>query len=251
MTWTLALLAACTDGEDTEASWLVEAVDLGAPVATGTGYVFDTPQAAWTAAEHVVPDLRWTWPATNVPLFLWTELLMGDNVSDPGTCPYLTADGSAETWRTDCRSQDGYDWDGTYTLDETEQGSWTVFDYDFALDVASDVENRAFDRVALAGAMSYVDGDGAPLVRSSQSNLVMEVGGYWSRGFEDVLEQAWQHLAITGRWEGGRRGGPGWAGRVPGPGDRPQRRLPAGAQGRGHPVGRGHRHAGLPGQRRL
>jgi hypothetical protein len=126
---------------------------------------------------------------------------MGDNVGDEGTCPYLTSSGTAQTWRSDCRSQDGYDWDGIYTVDEVAQGSWTEFDYTFGLIVASDVEGRAFDFIELNGRMFYVDGDDEPMVRSSQSNVTIEVGGYWSRGFEDELEQAWSKLGINGRWE--------------------------------------------------
>ncbi len=200
--WTLPLLLACS-GETTDPiAWTVDAVDLGDPVAAGTGYDFDSPQAAWLAAEHVVPGLTWTWPASNVPLFLWDEVLMGENVADEGTCPYLTASGAAETWRSDCRSQDGYDWDGDYTVEEAEEGSWTRFSYDLALQVDSDVEGRAFDHIALTGPMVYVDGDDEPLVRSSQSNLLVEAAGYWSRGFEDTYEAAWSQLAISGRWEG-------------------------------------------------
>ncbi len=200
--WTLQLLFACSGDQAPQTEWLVDAVDLGEPLAGGTGFAFDTPQAAWLAAEHVVPGLTWSWPASNVPLFLWNDVLMGENVSDEGTCPYLTASGTAETWRSDCRSQDGYDWDGDYTVDEVEDGSWTTFAYDLGLIVDSDVEGRAFDRVSLKGPMVYVDGDDEPMVRSSQSNLVVEVAGYWSRGFEDALEDAWSRLAISGRWEG-------------------------------------------------
>lgn len=200
--WPLSLLVACSGDDAPQVDWVVDAVELGDPVATGTGYTFDSPQTAWLAAEHVVPGLTWTWPASNVPLFLWNDVLMGENVSDEGTCPYVTANGAAETWRSDCRSQDGYDWDGDYTVEESEEGLWTRFAYDLDLEVASEVDGRAFDRVLLDGSMVYVDGDDDPLVRSSQSNLVIETRGYWSRGFEDELEAAWSHLAISGRWEG-------------------------------------------------
>ncbi len=202
--WTLPLMIACTGDDSSQVDWVVDTVELGEPVASGTGYVFDSPQAAWLAAEHVVPGLTWTWPASNVPLFLWNDVLLGENVSDEGTCPYVTATGGAETWKTDCRSQDGYDWDGYYTVDESEEDLWTRFAYDLDLEVSSDVEGRAFDRVLLRGPMVYVDGDDDPMVRSSQSNLVIEATGYWSRGFEDELEAAWSHLAVSGRWEGSK-----------------------------------------------
>ena len=202
MPWTLALWIACSAETEPQENWLVEAAELGAPVANGTGYEFETPQSAWLAAEHVVPGLTWSWPPSNIPLFLWEDVLMGENVSDEGSCPYMTASGGSLTWRTDCRSQDGYDWEGEYTVGETQDEDWLLFDYAFDLSVSSEVDDRVFDHLKLDGSMFYVDGDDSPMVRSSQSNLVIQAAGYWSRGFEDQLEQAWSRLAVSGRWEG-------------------------------------------------
>ncbi len=198
----LSWMLACDGETDLVDPWLVEDIDLGDPLASGTGYVFDTPQSAWFAAEHVVPDLTWVWPASNLPLYLWTEVLMGENVSDQGTCPYVTASGGSQVWKSGCRSQDGYDWDGTFTEDEDYEDGWTTYSYLFALEVASEVDNRAFDRIALSGEVVYTDGDDEALVRASQANLTLEASGYWSRGFEDELEAAWSGLVLTGRWEG-------------------------------------------------
>ena len=43
---------------------------------------------------------------------LWEDVLLGENIADSGTCPYLVADGPETSWRTNCRSQDGFNWSG-------------------------------------------------------------------------------------------------------------------------------------------
>lgn len=183
--------------------FIVDRPALGAALAEGLGYDLGTPQAAWFAAQHAATGLdgRWPFPGSNIPLLLWEDLLAGQNVADVGTCPYSVLEGDATVWKTGCRSQDGYDWSGEVRTQAvpTDRGEWEV--WEFELEVASDVEGRSFDRVALEGSFWYLDGDDQPLARFVEANWAAEVEGWWANSFEDELEQAWHHLALTGAWQ--------------------------------------------------
>lgn len=183
--------------------FVVDRPALGAPLAVGSGYALDTPQAAFFAAQHSATNLdgRWSFPASNIPLLLWQDLLQGQNIADDGSCPYTVVEGDALVWKTGCRSQDGYDWSGEVRTQDipTDLGEWEV--WEFELEVSSEEEGRSFDRVALTGSFWYLDGDDAPLSRFAEANWVAEVEGWWAHNFEDELEQAWHHLALTGAWQ--------------------------------------------------
>ncbi|MCB9743084.1 MAG: hypothetical protein H6740_10825 [Alphaproteobacteria bacterium] len=200
----LLLGMACSgpDGDDAE-TWLIQPRMDSTPYAGGEGYSFDSPQAAFFAAGHVAPtvDSRWSFPATQIPLLIWEEVLLGENVADSGSCPYLTADGAETTWRTNCRSQDGFNWSGSVVKVEWEEDGNDWLHYQFDLLVETELENQPVNRVSLVGEFYYADGDNAPLVRHAESNLRMEVDGYWARGFEDELEMAWSQVDLSGTWE--------------------------------------------------
>lgn len=200
----LLLLSACGHEAGDESPFVVVLRDAGAPLAEGADFDFSTPQAAYFAAEHVTPDLdsRWTFPSSNIPLFIWEEVLLPENVADPGICPYLIASGSTTTWQTNCRSQEGYNWSGQVertVWDEDGLGEWQH--YDFELVVDSDEERRVFDRIAMTGELFFLNGNDDPVARFGQTNLVIEATGYWANGFEPEMETAWQHLAISGAWQ--------------------------------------------------
>lgn len=202
LAWTLWL--ACDREVEQEDPFVVVLRDAGVPMAEGVGYDFSTPQAAYFAAQHVTPDLdgRWPFPVSNIPLLLWEDVLLAENISDPGSCPYLVADGAETTWETGCRSQEGYNWTGEVVLTTWEEdglGDW--MHYDFAIEIRSDEERRTFDRVSLQGQLYFLNGNDDPVARFGQSNLVIESVGYWANGFETELESAWQHLAVTGAWQ--------------------------------------------------
>ncbi len=205
----ILLLAACggpapdTGGGD---GWIVPEVDLGDPVATGSGYVIANGSDAWFAAEQVVPGMDWSYPGSDLPLFLW-DLVQGENIADSGSCPYVTADASTgeTTWHSNCRSQEGYVWTGTVTrtrptADEPEP-DWTRWDFD--LEVVNEGDDRpTFDTLVLRGGWRYVDGDDERLRRAVQVNIVAGVDGYWERNHVgDPREEAWHDLALTARYE--------------------------------------------------
>lgn len=198
----LLLALACRPEPEDESPFVLPLADLGAPLAVGGGYDLLSPQDAFFAARHVAPGVeeRWPLPPSNVPLLLWEELLQGENVADPGSCPYVQANGAERVWVSGCRSEDGYDWEGTVRVEETsdEGGDWERWRFD--LEVVSEVEGRSFDRVRLLGGFDYMSGDGE-VDRWVQANWSVEAEGYWANNFEDELEDAWRALALTGVYQ--------------------------------------------------
>lgn len=196
--WTILLLGC--GGNDSEREWLVEPLDWGS-YAAGSGYAFEDPQTTWLAAEHVLPSLWWSIPASNIPLYLWEDVLSGEDVMDVGSCPYLTLQDDMTTWSANCRSQEGYNWSGSVTVQATDDGTWTTQDWTFDLQVSSDREGRVFDKVTLEGRVRYIDGDDEPLTRHVQVDVHMEAPGYWAGAFKPELDAAWSDMNLTGTWE--------------------------------------------------
>ncbi|MCK6522006.1 hypothetical protein L6R49_11245 [Myxococcota bacterium] len=198
----LALLLACRPDPEPESPFTLPLADLGAPLAAGVGYDFASPQDAFFAARHVAPGVeeRWSLPPSNMPLLLWENLLQGENVADPGSCPYVQAEGARRVWVSGCRSEDGYEWEGSVSVEETEDadGDWERWRFD--LDVTSEVEGRSFDRVRMQGGFDYMSGDGE-VSRWVQANWAVEAEGYWANNFEEELEAAWSALALTGVYQ--------------------------------------------------
>ena len=63
--------------EDTgTGDWLVGSVDLGADKASGEGFVIGNGDDLWFAAEQFVPELRHTYPASSIPLYVWEEIFL-------------------------------------------------------------------------------------------------------------------------------------------------------------------------------
>jgi hypothetical protein len=198
----LLVLVACRPDPEDQSPFLLPLADLGAPLAQGGGFDLESPQDAFFAARHVAPGVeeRWALPPSNMPLLLWEELLQGENVADPGSCPYVQADGAKRIWVSGCRSEDGYDWEGTVSLEETsdELGDWERWRFD--LDVTSEVEGRSFDFVRLQGGFDYLSAD-ATVDRWVQANWAVQAQGYWANNFEEELEAAWADLALTGVYQ--------------------------------------------------
>ena len=200
----LSTLLACSGrSSDTgEQMWLGPETDLGTSLAQGTGFEFGNGDGAWLAAEHIVPDVYLDMPPVDIPVFLW-EMVQAANIADEGSCPYVTASGATMTWKSDCRSQDGYEWSGQ--LSETSwtdsSGRWKQWTMD--LEIIADVENPSFERMTLQG--EYVDltaDDIDGLDRAVQANLREGVDGYWEQqSVAQDKEAAWADIVITGRWE--------------------------------------------------
>ena len=208
----LWLAVACTgSGEDTgDDGWLTADKEVGAPLATGTDFAPADGPTAWTAAEQLVPGLTWSQPAIEVPLYLWEDVALSDDVGDEGSCPYTTlsdnGDGSSTTtWHSNCRSTDGYEWSGS--VDETKWSEddlsgvrWTR--WDFALDILGDNDDPDFTELHLHGVVWSGAGEGQLLVRAAQVNVQAGIDGYWEQlSIVDEREQAWHDLVLSGRWE--------------------------------------------------
>ena len=195
----LMLFVACGSGNPSGMDWLIEPMELGS-YAKGTGYTFDSPQSTWFAGEHALPELRWTVPPSNIPIYLWEDVLGGENVWDAGSCPYLTLDGNKTTWSANCRSQEGYDWSGSVSLTETNEAQRAEL-WEFDIEVSSDREGRIFEHIRMEGTIHYITGDNTPLARHAQANIKIEAPGYWEGAFDDELDAAWTDLKMTGIWE--------------------------------------------------
>lgn len=199
----LPLLLACTAPDSDNASpFLLDARLEPMPRATADGFPSDDPEEAYFAAQHVVPGLHWgNSPPTELVISMW-EHLMGENVADPGSCPYGVIDGSEVVWSTECRSQDGYNWTGTATEVTWSEAGQEWVHWSFDLQVESDVESRTFDRIALQGEYLFAGADrDVGLLSHTEMDLVMEVDGYWDTIGKDKLGDAWAPMALTGVWE--------------------------------------------------
>jgi hypothetical protein len=206
------LLAACSEGPDddtTTSMFIAAAHDLGAPRAGAGAYPVDEPDAAWVAAELLVPGTGWDFPASSIPLFVWEDVAMAINVADDGSCPYSIthSDGASTTqsWESDCRSQDGYEWTGggsrtTWSDPDADGVSWTLWTMD--LEVEAGIDDPTFDRLGLHGLLWFGLGASDPLIRVAQVNMAIGLEGYWSRQDADTdREEVWRDLRLTGTWE--------------------------------------------------
>ena len=206
------LLPACTGdpGIGTTASTFIAAAhDLGAPRATGGSYPVDEPAAAWAAAELLVPVTAWDFPASSIPLFVWDDVAMAINIADDGTCPYSLTDSdgasTTQSWESDCRSQDGYEWLGgvsrtTWSDPDADGVSWTLWSMD--LDIEAGIDDPTFDSLSLHGLLWFGLGGSDPLIRVAQVNMAVSLSGYWSRqGGDTTREGVWQDLRLSGTWE--------------------------------------------------
>jgi hypothetical protein len=192
-----------SDGE----GWLGPAVDLGSDMATGAGFEFSNGSHAWLAAEHIVPDVYLTMPPADIPELLW-DMVQAANIADEGSCPYVTASGATVTWKSDCRSQDGYEWTGelSETQWEDESGRWKQ--WTMSIEVIADVENPSFSRMTLEGDFVDLTADSIEgLERAVHANLRAGVDGYWEQqSVASDREAAWADYVISGRWERGSDG---------------------------------------------
>lgn len=202
-----AVLGGCAGGKDADTgagSWLVSDQDLGARLATG-GPAMDLadPNTAYLAAEQLLPGLDWGQPAIMIPKELWAAVLR-PTVSDDGVCPVTEVSGTATTYRTyGCRSSQGYEFSGDVTEDRWEASGWSWERYDFDLEVVGDTEDVAFDRIALRGAVVFVDGlDDSNLDEAVQVNLAAAADGWLRRAdADDPREALWQEWTVSARYQ--------------------------------------------------
>ncbi len=212
MWWFLACTAG--DGAGDDLDWAVQPADLGAPVVDGNDFDPADGDALGAAFAELVPGLGEGFPTWEVPLAAWA-MAMDDLVADDGSCPARALDGGASVFTGDCRSRDGFEWAGSVTVTETGGQSR----YDFDLEVVADVEDPAFERVALHGSILRVQGDEADHV---DSNVEVAVEGYFEARSEptDPRVVTWANWASSGSVEvEGTALRLGLAGRAGGSGD--------------------------------
>ena len=192
------LLLACSGDKDSAEPWLVSAQDLGADVASGTGLAL-SPDDAWMLTEQVTPGLAWDAPALDIVDVVFSTMLEDQGISDDGSCPYTVAEGPTLSWISNCRSADGYDWDGTVrrtTGTSSDDGTdWTLWDLD--LEVTSDDSFADLARVTLRGQIYDATGDGSTaLLRALQTNVEVGVVEY-----REALNGTEDELAVWADWK--------------------------------------------------
>lgn len=200
-------LAGCEGGKDADTGgspWIVSDQGLGSARATGSSPMdLSDPNTAYLALEQLIPGLDWGQPGIMIPKELWSTL-MRPTVSDDGTCPVAEVAGTATVYRSyDCRSTQGYEFTGDVAEDRWEASGWSWERYDFDIEVVGDTEDVAFDRIALRGAVVYVDGlDDSNLDEAVHVNVAASAEGWLSRAdVDDPREPIWRNWSVTARYE--------------------------------------------------
>jgi hypothetical protein len=204
---TLMAVSACKGGKDADtggSSWVVSDQGLGGALATGGSPMdLSDPNTAYLAVEQLIPGLDWDQPGIMIPKELWAAV-MRPTISDDGSCPVAEVSGTATVYRSySCRSTQGYEFTGDVTEDRWEGSGWSWERYDFDLEVVGDTDDVAFDRIALRGAVVYVDGAGdSNLDEAVQVNVAASAEGWLSRAdVDDPREPLWQDWRVTARYE--------------------------------------------------
>ena len=200
----LTCLAGCgskTPAAGEGAEWVVEAADLGPERVGQPDAPFETGGELWESLEVGAPEFGTDDPAADLPLGMW-ELLQGEQISDMGSCPYRDVEGSRESYRSDCRSRDGYEWRGGVEINRYQEGEISLARYDFDLEVVADIDDPSFDSLRIMGSFVYASQEGEGFQRGLQANLEMQLVGFWSRqSAVDPRELAWSDLGWSGRYE--------------------------------------------------
>ncbi|MFT4979634.1 MAG: hypothetical protein ACI8S6_005546 [Myxococcota bacterium] len=200
----LPLLGGCKEKLDDDSSWLLATRDLGADLASGTGFDMADTDALWTATDQLIPGLYWELPALDLATAAFDTMLDDEGVTDPGTCPYTTASGSTLTWVSNCRSQDGYQLDGTvsYTDGDDDEGrDWRLWEFD--LEVAPREEFSDLQRVMLRGQVLTTTGSGDDaLISALQLNVHIGIEEYFEAANGDAVQETiWADWRLSARYE--------------------------------------------------
>lgn len=206
----LSLGCSAKDGDSAGASddWLAATQDLGSPRTGAPDADLSDTSMLWFLSSHFVPGIDWDDPTIDIPLFLFDTVAMDPGVANPGSCPYQQLDGNQTTWRSDCRSTQGYEWQGSLVQTRWSDGGFEYSRWDSDIVIVPGVEDPEFDRLSIQGSFVYVRGDDVVLERATQGNIEIALDGYWERAsMNDPREAAWSRWAWTGREEqrpGGR-----------------------------------------------
>jgi hypothetical protein len=200
------LAVACAGNKDSGTTvtgdWLMSDQELGSSATGSPDADLSDPTPLWFVSQHFLPGIQWDDPTVDIPLFVFETIAMDNGVADSGSCPYEQIDGATTTWRSDCRSTQGYNWTGRMVRERWEEDSVTYTRWDSDLEIEGDVADPEFDNLSLHGSWVYASGDRVELVTGIQANLRVSLQGYWSRAdTDDPREESWSDWAWTGREE--------------------------------------------------
>jgi hypothetical protein len=194
----LLLLLACKDPTASEKTgeFLLAPVDLGAALTTSEDYDPSNGDGLGLALAAALPVFGDN-PAWSTPYDVW-ELLMPEVVQDEGICPTREILADGYRWNAQCRSTDGYDFNGSAErIDDAEHSS-----FDVDIEVIGDVEGAMFDRVWMKGQLDQRRPTTGDVVQHLDINLHLQVSGYWEqRGPSDPRLQQWSDWAMSGSLE--------------------------------------------------
>jgi hypothetical protein len=196
-------LLACTGEQSPVADlFVLPPADLGSALAASSGFDPADGPSIGRAFDATTPVFEATDPTWESPIFIFDELLTDERVRDQNQCPFITLSGDTTTHEGGCRSQDGYEFEGTASdRSWTEDGiTWRRLELD--LSVVGDTDDVLFDRVALSGVLQRgTPADGA-FDTHVDVNLQMEVLGYFERrGGTDPRLEAWASWVASGAYE--------------------------------------------------
>jgi len=202
----ILLAIACAGDKDsgttTSGDWLMSDQELGAAATSSPDADLSDPTPLWFVSQHFLPGIEWDDPTVDIPLYVFETIAMDNGVADSGSCPYEQIDGTTTTWRSDCRSTQGYNWTGRMVRERWEEGAITYTRWDSDLEIEGDVDDPEFDRLSLQGSWVYASGDNTELVTGIQANLALSLQGYWARAdIDDPREVSWADWAWRGREE--------------------------------------------------
>ena len=198
---TLALLVACS-GEDIGPTGLQPVLPLEDPSGPGVegapSLDLADQQAVWLATEHLVPGFEWGSPSIQIPDEIWT-LVTGPAIADEGSCPYRILEGFTTTWRSECRSNEGYEWRGSLSEEDApaDDGS-DVVRRTYDIEVWATTDDRDFDRAEIRGTVIDIQPDGGDLLQHLEVDIRVSLEGWWSLRNDPDHEEVWADL----RWKG-------------------------------------------------
>jgi hypothetical protein len=203
------LLVACTHPDPAKGAsgitFGVDPVDLGAPLASGTGFDPTDGDGVGLAMANVLPVFGTLDDTDNPALATFTDvwaILQGETVRDEGQCPFdrVENDGTS-IHEGDCRSSDGYEFTGSLSERSWEDDGAARYRVESDLEVVGDTESAAFDRIRIAGKLEVAEPDSGDVELHLDVNLHIEVEGYWEQRGPDPRADAWRSWTATGAIE--------------------------------------------------
>lgn len=198
----LVLFAGCDlFAEPAAVDWQITPGNLGEARVAGSGFSTTDGEGLGAAFPQLMPGWGDGFPAWDVPNAIW-EIAQHELVADEGACPYVELDGADQTFRSDCRSKDGYEWEGTVGQKDWEEAGVEYTRLDFDLTVTADVDGARFDSLSLHGAIQRGTTESEEHV---DVNLEAELLGYYEarQQPDDARIPTWAAWGASGSAEAG------------------------------------------------